>query len=262
MCLILFEFDPESDFPLVVAANRDELYARPSQPAHFWDDESGVFAGRDLEAGGTWLGVSRCGRFSAVTNFRGPSPAEATLSRGTLVRDYLVSGQSPGEYLGGVARNRDQYAGFNLLVGDASELMCFSNREDQSVKIAPGVHGLSNGSLDEPWPKVTAGREALSLLLREELADDIVRDDTLLALQGVLLDDTPASLSTLPDTGIGEEAEQLLSPRFIVTPGYGTSVTTVLRISKTGELEWLEQWFNADGPLDEVKIHRMQLEQA
>src|SRR5262245_42923119 len=157
------------DIPLVVAANRDEYRARSTAPAEFWADAPDVLAGRDLTAGGTWLAVSRTGRFAAVTNVReGSVPRRATRSRGVLVSDFVRSSVEPEEYLRVAAAGADSYDGFNLLVGGAEGLFWLSNRSAsrEPVRLAPGVHGVSNALLDTPWPKLTAARERMESLLR------------------------------------------------------------------------------------------------
>ena len=162
MCLILFAWQAHPDYPLVVAANRDEWRERPAAPAVWWDDAPDILAGRDLEAGGTWLGVLRSGRFAAITNFRDPSDRKSTApSRGQLVANYLRGRATPRDYLAALGENAARYNGFNLLLADDNTMCYFGSREGTVIDVAPGIHGLSNHLLDEPWPKVEKGKSAL-----------------------------------------------------------------------------------------------------
>ena len=150
MCLILAAWKVSSLPPLVVAANRDEFHSRPAAPAQFWDDRPAILAGRDLEARGTWMGVSRGGKFAAVTNYRGAREPRAAESRGALVTRFLDSGETPGEYIGSLAPRSSSYSGFNLLASDGEELWWMSNRGGEPRRLAPGVYGLGNTLLDSP----------------------------------------------------------------------------------------------------------------
>ena len=225
MCLIAIAWQAHPDFPLVVAANRDEWRDRPALPAHWWEDHPGLLAGRDLQAGGTWMGVTPAGRFAAVTNFRDPSDRRSTaLSRGTLVAGFLLGSETPGAYLRGLADRAAQYNGFNLLLGDGDSLLYFGSREGEVRAVEPGVHALSNHLLDEPWPKVQRARAALAAMLGDG-------DEPLFAM---LSDATPAPDSQLPDTGVGIERERMLSPILITGADYGTRASTVLRVRRGG----------------------------
>ncbi len=242
MCLILIAFQQDPDYPLIIAANRDESYSRPSKTGHFWEDEPEVFGGRDLQAGGTWMGVTRTGRFAAVTNYReAVAPRGDLKSRGDLVKGFLTSQIDPHEYLKNIQRCKDQYTGFNLLVGSASELFCYSNREPDIVRIESGVHGLSNGSLNEPWPKVAGGKSALAEKISYRASPE--------EMQSILLDTTTVNVDLLPDTGVGLEAEEMLSSRFIRTELYGTCTTTVLKFDNHHRIDWFEQSFDSKGPI-------------
>jgi uncharacterized protein with NRDE domain len=220
MCLIAIAWRAHADFPLVVAANRDEWRDRPAAPAHWWPDHPGLLAGRDLQAGGTWMGITREGRFAAVTNFRDPSDRRSTaLSRGALVTEFLLGDETPAAFLAGLADRAGQYNGFNLLVSDGESLLYFGSREGEVRAVEPGVHALSNHLLDEPWPKVQRARAAL----RDSPGDG---DEPLFAM---LSDTTPAPDHQLPDTGVGIERERMLSPILITGADYGTRASTVLR---------------------------------
>lgn len=227
MCLILLAWQVHPDFPLVVAANRDEFYARPSAPAGFWADQPTVLAGRDLSAGGTWLGMSTGGRFAALTNYRDPTQAQADRpSRGMLVADFLAGTDAPGEYL---TRTRDygqRCNGYNLLVGhlgrDSAELWWASNISDESRRLTPGIYGLSNHLLDTEWPKVGAGKTALSAAL-DELPGE-------LPLRTLLVNPNTYADEHLPATGVPIEWERALSAAFIRVPGYGTRASTIVKV--------------------------------
>lgn len=241
MCLILFAWRMDEDFPLVLAANRDEFYERPSAPAAFWEDAPDLLAGRDLREGGTWLGITTKGRVAALTNYRDPASLKiGAPSRGRLVSDYLRSGEVPEAYLRGISSNSDRFNGFNLLVGDPGVLFCYSNRGARE-RLDPGIYGLSNRLLDTPWPKVERGKAALSVLLKDKKA---LSPEGLFAL---LADRTRPPDDRLPDTGVGLEWERVLSPLFIESPVYGTRSSTVLLIDRRGEVTFAEREFNGGG---------------
>jgi len=168
LCLIALAWKARPDLPLVVAANRDEWRERAAQPAHWWPDHPQIYAGRDLQAGGTWMGVTRAGRFAAVTNFRDPAEKRSTArSRGELVTSYLLGDSDPRSFLASLAARAGEYNGFNLILGDGESLWYYGSREGTAREIAPGVHGLSNHLLDEPWPKVVRARIAMDEALKE-----------------------------------------------------------------------------------------------
>src|SRR5437870_4834073 len=166
MCLIVLAWRTHPGYRLIVAANRDEYFGRPAAPAGFWDDHANVLAGRDLEAGGTWLGITLDGRFAALTNYRNPADKKTSApSRGALVADFLTGRMSSREYVPLVEKRAADYNGFSLLVGDAGSMFFFSNRGGRAARVAPGVHGLSNHLLDTPWPKVEKAKAGLLALL-------------------------------------------------------------------------------------------------
>ena len=237
MCLIVFAWRPGHPLPLLVAANRDEFHARPSRPLGEWSDHPGVFAGRDLEAGGTWMGHTRSGRFAALTNIRDPSRPQGLRSRGHLVAEFLTGQASPQTYLGGLAGELHGYSGFNLLVGDGASLWFLNAREGQPRAVEPGVHGISNASLDTPWPKLCRARDALAGQL------DAPRPEALFEL---LADRWQPGEGQLPDTGVGLATERLLSSVFITSPSYGTCASTLLLVRSTGRWQMIERSF---GPL-------------
>ena len=241
MCVIFFAYDIHPKYPLILLANRDEFYDRATQPAGNWRDFPAVYAGRDLVGGGTWLGISQeAGRVAAVTNYREPGAPKGTVSRGSLVADFLKSDESATEYLATVDANRDAYSGFNLLLGEFSpngrELFYYSNRGTDIQNLVPGVYGLSNHLLDTPWPKVRKGTSQLSQFVSlPELEKQ--------PLFNLLADESLADDAELPDTGVGYEIEKALSAIFIRTPNYGTRCSTVVTVSKDRQLELEERVF-------------------
>ena len=247
MCLILFAWKVHPDFPLVMAANRDEFHARPTAAMGFWDDQPAILAGRDLEGMGTWLGVTRSGRFAAVTNYRDtiPAPRDAA-SRGLLARRFLEGGETPASFAVNVAADGGAYRGFNFLAGDRDDLWWVSNRNGDARVLAPGVYGLSNHLLDTPWPKVTRGKKRLQEVL--ELAPAV---EPLLEL---LADTAPAADDDLPNTGVGLERERQLSAARIVSPAYGTRSSSALVIGRDGRVRFAERAYGSDGAeLDTVR---------
>ena len=232
MCVIYFAFEHHADHPLILLANRDEYYDRPSAAASYWEDHPDIYGGRDLVGGGTWLGVTRGGRFAAVTNFRDPSAPTGNRSRGELVAGFLKTDDRPEDYLEQIRSAGDDYSGFNLLVGHVEtkpDLFYYSNRGGRPRQLAPGVYGLSNHVLDTPWPKVANGKAAFKdLLERGDISDD--------SLFNLLSDETLAPDDELPSTGIAYDAEKAISSIFIKTKGYGTRCSTVLKFGR--DLAW------------------------
>ncbi|KAF1051891.1 MAG: hypothetical protein GAK43_02200 [Stenotrophomonas maltophilia] len=245
MCLIVFAWQPGQALPLIVAANRDEFYARPTRPLGAWEDAPGLFAGRDLEAGGTWLGIGAEGRFAALTNVRDPGQPLGPRSRGELVADYLRGQHSPATYLDALATRAAEYSGFNLLLGNPRELYFFNSCEGLARAVEPGLHGLSNASLDTPWPKLVRTRDGLG----RHLAGD---DDSLLRL---LADDWRPEDAALPETGVGMATERLLGAAFIASPNYGTRASSVLRLRADAHWSLVERSFGPLGAqLGEVRL--------
>ena len=242
MCLILFAWRAHPEYPLIFAGNRDEAYDRPSTAADFWSDEPGIYGGRDLEKGGTWLGLTLSGRFAAVTNYRdGPPRKPADLSRGDLAAGFLRGTGAPEDYLRSVLPNGDRYGGYSLLTGNLDRLHYLSNRGPGIADVAPGTHGLSNHLLDTPWPKIRLGKERLTALLgaREAKLVDGLFD--------ALADRTPAADADLPDSGIGLQRERELSPAFIAAERYGTRASSVVLIDRRNEVTFVERSFGPQG---------------
>lgn len=240
MCLIAIAWQARADLALVVAANRDEWRDRPAQPLHWWPDHPNLLAGRDLQAGGTWMGVTRSGRFAAVTNFRDPAERRSTArSRGGLVTEFLLGSEAPEPFLEALAARAGEYNGFNLLLGDGASLWYFGSREGEARAVEPGIHGLSNHLLDEPWPKVVRARMAMERALDEP--------DPAPRLFEMLADRAGAPDAALPRTGVGLEWERRLACALIAGADYGTRASTVLALSAAGEARMEERTRADDG---------------
>ena len=240
MCLITLAYQSHPEYPLLIAANRDEFYARPTAAAEFWQEAPQLLAGRDLQAGGTWMGITRNGRFAAITNHRDPSTTPVQpRSRGMLTLDFLLGQQTPADYLAALAQEAGSYAGFNLLLGDRGGLYYLSNMEGVVKRLQPGIYSLSNGLLDSAWPKQQQAAAGISALLDEPAQHEL--------LKATVSDRTQAAEHLLPETGIGPAMEQLLSAQFIVSEDYGTRATTSLWINHTGEVEFSETSYLAGG---------------
>jgi uncharacterized protein with NRDE domain len=239
MCLIVFGLYAHPRYSLVVAANRDEFVARPSEPAAFWQGYDGLLAGRDLVAGGTWMGVTRSGRFAALTNVRDPRAFDPSApSRGELVVRFLAGEEEPVAHLRRLAAEGSRRNGFNLLAAANGRLAWFSNAGDEPREVEAGVHAVSNALLDTPWPKVRRSVAGLARILGRL---DRIDPEELFAL---LADRDPAPDGHLPDTGVGLATERILSSPFIAAPGYGTRGTTLLLVAPTGRATFLERRFD------------------
>ena len=246
MCLILLAWQTHPDYPLVVAANRDEFFVRPSAPAAFWTEAPDILAGRDLQAGGTWLGVTRGRRFAALTNFRdGGKQGSDAPSRGALVADFLAGECDPEAYLEVLSKRGADYNGFNLFVGDDRRLGYYSNREPGPRWLAPGIYGLSNHLLDTPWPKLSAAKAAF--------ADALGQLPESTPFLQLLADREIVADAQLPETGVPLEWERILSAVFVTSPDYGTRASTLLTMEHAGRVTLLERSFGRDAtPLGEV----------
>jgi uncharacterized protein with NRDE domain len=249
MCLLLVANKVHPKYKLIIAANRDEEYSRPTKKAEFWEDYPDIIGGRDLKDGGTWLGVSKEGKFAAVTNFRDLEKKEGAPSRGMLTKDFLTGSISPFHYAEGLKKNAGAYNGFNLVFGLVNEIYFFSNRNGEPVKLEKGIYGLSNCLLDTPWPKVEKGKD----MLRKILNIEPLRFESIFNL---LLDKKPADDKHLPDTGIGLELERVLSPIFVKTESYGTRCSTLVMINNHNEADFIEKTYNpAENSMEESKLH-------
>jgi uncharacterized protein with NRDE domain len=240
MCLISIAYNSHPDYPLLVAANRDEYHQRPTATAQFWSEYPDLLAGRDLQAGGTWMGITRAGRFAAITNHRNPptTPSQPR-SRGFLTLDFLAGMSSAPRYLDAINASAGEYAGFNLIVGEHGQLWYLSNIERQVQLLQPGICSLSNALLHSNWPK----QELASSQMRRCTAGTIDHP----GLQAVVSSRVQVEEHRLPDTGVGLEFEKLLSAPFIVSPEYGTRATTSLSLDALGHGDWLETSFDKAG---------------
>lgn len=239
MCLVIISWQQHSQFPLIIAGNRDEFHSRPTQNAHWWPDQPNILAGRDLQAGGTWFGLHRNGRFATVTNFRdavAPSPRHR--SRGHLVTDFLSGDVGAADYLASI--DGDAYAGFNLLVSDDETLAYFSNRGDGVKVLPPGIYGLSNALLDSPWHKVVRSKRTLQQLV----ANNNVNETTLLRL---LDDRTKAPAQEIETKHLPFAMAHAISAPFIVSPDYGTRSSSVALLDTDGMWRVSERRFDSAG---------------
>ena len=248
MCLIAFSWKAHPAHRLLLVANRDEFYAREATPLAWWKDHHApdVLAGRDLQEGGAWLGVSRSGRLAAVTNVRGPDVAvRKPLSRGQLVADFLRGQETTIAFADRLEHESQAYGGFNLLLYDGTELRYLTNRPRfLSEDVAPGVHAMSNAQLDTPWPKARAAHAAMDRVIARSEPDEAADEAALLA---VMAGRAPAPDEALPLTGVSLEMERLLSPPFIQSPAYGTRCTSLIRIGVDGQVSFLERRFDSTG---------------
>lgn len=238
MCLIVFSFKHHSKYPVILAGNRDEFYGREARQAHFWDTVPPLLAGKDLRAGGTWLGVNHKGEFGAITNYRDlNNPINGEQSRGEIIPKFLTHDGSPEDKLSRVQKNYPAYSGFNLLAGNADQIYYLNNINRQFQTVPPGIHGISNAFLDTPWPKV---EKAISAFKEAVHPDTIDRDEIFQFLQ----DSDPFPLEDLPDTGLSPEKEKAVSPIFIKTEDYGTRCSSLLTIDNDGQVQFIEKTYH------------------
>ncbi len=236
MCIIFLAYKKHPQYKLILAGNRDEFYGRPTESARFWDDYHNVLAGRDLEKLGTWLGITKNGRFAAITNYRDHKLlVENPISRGNIIKDYLTAELSPEEYLERIKDKRSLYNPFNVLVGNLEELYYYSNVENKIRELSSGIYGLSNALLDTLWPKVVRGKKRFS---------EVVDKDKRISIEGifdVLSDRNMPIEDDLPETGMGKEWERILSPVFIRSDAYGTRSSTVLMMDYNNKVTFIEK---------------------
>jgi uncharacterized protein with NRDE domain len=236
MCLIFISINQHPDFKLVVAANRDEFYNRKTAPAQFWPDEPAILGGRDLEAGGTWLGVNKQGKVSMITNYRDPKNINPKApSRGKLVSDFLLNQTAGRDYLLNLS-HPETYNGFNLITGTADALYYYSNYREGITEMKSGLFGLSNHLLDSPWPKVTKGKTLMTDILSKPFTSKDLFE--------LLYNENVASDELLPDTGVGIERERALSSMFIKSPGYGTRCSTVIVVDQNNNFTFSERVYD------------------
>jgi uncharacterized protein with NRDE domain len=241
MCLAVLALGVHPRYEVVIAANRDEFHARPAAPARWWDE--GWLGGRDLAGGGTWLGVTRTGRWALLTNVRDPARFDPRApSRGALVTRVLAEPGQVAAVVAGIVAAGQRHNGFNLLAGEAGNAQWGSNRSERASALAPGIHGLSNRLLDTPWPKVVRTKAAMAAWCA---AGEDERD--LEPLFDILRDQSEAPDADLPATGIPLQRERLLSAPFIVSDSYGTRCSTLLTIARDGGARLIERSFDPDG---------------
>jgi uncharacterized protein with NRDE domain len=235
MCLIVFALECHRKYSLVLAANRDEYFDRPTIPASYWTENPSILAGRDMITGGTWLGVTKEGRLAAITNYRDPEwQVENPIPRGTIVADYLTGDLPAAEFLDYIKERGSRYKGFNIVFGDPYGIFYYSNRSNTENIVMPGVYGLSNHLLDTPWPKVTSAKERFESLIRSDTEDP----EEYIA---VLADRTRFPDYMLPDTGVGIKRERSLSSIFVTSRIYGTRSTTLFFIDRENRLRFIER---------------------
>lgn len=239
MCLVVLSIGQHPDYPLILAANRDEFHARPTQDAHWWPDKPDIVGGRDLQAGGTWLAAHRSGRFATVTNFRDAKPTSAEhRSRGELVTGFLEGTSAPQEYVATI--DEDAYAGFNLIVGTTTDVAYLSNREDGSRRLQAGVYGLSNALLDGPWDKVKRSKQKLARLLES----NVVNESSLMRLMG---DRDKGPVDEVEKGRLAFDVAHAITAPFIVMPHYGTRCTSIMLADARGKWQIIERRFDAGG---------------
>jgi uncharacterized protein with NRDE domain len=239
VCLIALAVGRHPEYPLVLAANRDEFHARPAADADWWDDRPDILGGRDLQAGGTWLAVSRRGRLATVTNFRDAKlPDSGPRSRGHLVTDFLAGSSSPDDYLDSV--DESAYAGFNLIVADLDDVAYLSNREDGKRRLSAGVYGLSNALLDGPWDKVERSKRRL----RDLIGRDAITPESLFQLMS---DREKGPADDVERGRLDFDTAHAITAPFIVLPEYGTRCTTVILVDRRGGWQFFERRFDPDG---------------
>ncbi|RPI71328.1 MAG: NRDE family protein [Ignavibacteriales bacterium] len=234
MCLIVFAYSHHPEYKLIFGANRDEFFERPSSPAHFWKDEP-VLAGKDLKEGGTWCGITKTGRFAAITNYRNIKAIKKdAVSRGKIVTDFLTGTSSPELYSKGLTDSANQYNGYSLVFGNLSGLYFFSNQTKKIEKIESGIHGLSNHLIDTPWFNVKRGKELLEQVINngDNLTDNLLK---------ILSDNTASTEDELPETGLDKETERKISSIFVDLPDYGTRSSTIILIDKNNNVTFIEK---------------------
>jgi uncharacterized protein with NRDE domain len=248
MCLNIFSYKFHPRYKLIIAANRDEFYARKTAAAHFWIDKPNLLAGKDLEQGGTWLGITQTGKFSFITNYRNPqSFRKDAPSRGALVSNYLNGTESPEVYLKSLG-DADKYNGFNLIAGDLNEVCYFSNVENRIRKLENGFYGVSNAFLDTPWKKLVAGKKYVEAVVSQ---NNFSAENLFVALHN----EQKADDSELPSTGVRYEIEKLVSSIFIKSETYGTVCSTVVLIDNHNSVKFFERTYNPTKPQNTISFH-------
>lgn len=254
MCILFIAVQQHQDYPLIIAANRDEFHARPTAESAFWQEHSDILSGIDKTAGGTWMGVNKSGYLSALTNVRDPQRIDPDArSRGELVSNFLLSSTNNESYLNTLKQTKDEYNGYNLLFGHWQNMWVYNNHTCTIDKLDKGVYGLSNASLNSPWPKINRGVNNLKHYCN---LNQPIDPDKLFSL---LRDDTQATDDLLPKTGVPIEWERKLSPIFITSQEYGTRSSTLLMIDKNQHLTWQEHSYKPDGEMFSYKNYQFDL---
>lgn len=240
MCLIVFGYKAHKKYPLILAGNRDEFYDRPAKNAHFWNTNPPVLAGKDLKAGGTWLGVSDKGELGAITNYRDlTNPTKGEKSRGAIIPEFLNRENDLQKALEPFIEHGELYSGFNLIAGDTENLFYVSNITNQIERLHPGCYGISNAFLNTPWPKVNSAKKNFkSIISSDEIDEEAVFN--LLQIRKTY----PEHL--LPQTGLSPELEKDVSSIFIETENYGTRCSTLLMIDNMGVVTFIERTYRND----------------
>lgn len=246
MCLIVFAFKHHPKYPLILAGNRDEFYAREARQAHFWDTNPEMLAGKDLRAGGTWLGVSKKGEYGAITNYRDfYNPKEGERSRGEIISNLLTDERPQNVKISELMQRAHHYSGFNFLSGDSKNLFYSNNIDGDKEEVEPGIHGLSNAFLDTSWPKVETAKKEFTRAIN---SDEIDRNLIFTFLQN----SKKYPQESLPNTGLDPEMEKAVSPIFIETDGYGTRCSTLLMIDNSGTVHFVEKTYPVIGERTEL----------
>jgi uncharacterized protein with NRDE domain len=257
MCILFIAVEQHPNFPLIIAANRDEFHPRPTQASAFWPEYPDVLAGKDLEAGGSWMGVSKQGKLAALTNIRAPGKERADAnSRGELVMDFLSKDYSGSDYLRHLSKSAGKYNGYNLLFGQLDNLQVYNNFEDSVYSLNKGIYGLSNANLNSPWPKLDLGRSELARYCQQSAELNI---EHLFKLLG---NSSQADDEVLPQTGVPIEWERRLSSIFISSPEYGTRSSTVLLLDSFKQVFWQERSFNPQSDVIDQQTYLFKLSQS
>lgn len=253
MCILFFAIEQHPRFPVVICANRDEFHQRPTQIMHWWPetqdnkgDQLPILAGKDLQAGGTWLGLNPQGRFSALTNYRQPQSFDnSKKSRGDLVINALSKPTS--KITEQLLKTTNQYNGFNLVVGQLNNLMCFDSVTKKQQTLSSGYHSLCNGALDDIWPKMALGQNQLANAISANLTQNLSQTSLVEHLFTLMQNEQQASENGLPNTGLSIDWEQKLSSIFIVSPEYGTRTTNIIILDDQKNIYVYDQSYNAQG---------------
>jgi len=237
MCLIFLSYKQHKNYPLIILANRDEFYNRPTLAADYWKENPNILAGKDLEGGGTWMGITKNGYLAMLTNYRDIANIKPNApTRGKLVSDYLVGEFDPKEYLKALSKTGSSYNGYSLIVGSFNDPWYYSNYGNKIAQLGTGLYGLSNALLDSKWPKIESGKADLAPLLAEATLDKE-------ALFNVMINQQQAKDNDLPATGLPLEKERAISSRFIAIEGYGTRCTTLIMVDENGKVDFTERQY-------------------